>query len=549
MTAGMDRRAFLGRAAAGAVGLMLLGRVPRGLGLPARTLAADVAFTQGVAAGEPTANGITLWTHLDGLEAAADLTLEVSADPGFGSVLAAAPATARPEDGGSVHARVDDARLQPGEQYFYRFAARAADSPVGRFRTARPPDSREPVRIAFFSCQDFIAGFYGAHADLAARDDVDLVVCLGDYVYERAFDGPDDRNPPVREDATAPDGEAQTLDEYRRKYALYHGDENLLAVRRQHAIAAVWDDHEVEDNYGDGSPGGATRNRRIPFAERRANSYRAFFEAMPRGRLPEEVDRIYGSLSLGAAEVFLLDTRQYRDPQACGNAGALGLPCLSPDVHSPARTLLGAAQKAWLKEALVRSPAAWRIVANQVMMMSLDAVPRVPLNVDSWDGYAAERRELIDHIGASGVQDVAFITGDIHTFFAGNVTRTGRQLLRGSPLPLVDGPARATEFVGGAISSPGLVDRLATTESERVGVGGVLDLALTLANQQLAYANQAYKGYAVLEAGPDELAVEFRAVRDARIPGSPSFTLRRFRVARGVPLVEDLGGPPRLIRS
>lgn len=139
-------------------------------------------------------------------------------------------ALASPEDDFTVRARVVGGSLQAGEQYYYRFRTKDAHSPVGRFRTARPPDSREPVKIAFFSCQEFIAGYHTAHADLAPRDDVDLVVCRGDYVYEQAFANQTSRNQPVREDKTAPDGETQTLDEYRRKYPLYHTDQNLLDV-------------------------------------------------------------------------------------------------------------------------------------------------------------------------------------------------------------------------------------------------------------------------------------------------------------------------------
>ena len=243
---------------------------------------------------------------------------------------------------------------------------------MGRFRTARPPDSREPVRIAFFSCQDWMAGFYTAHGDLAARDDIDLVVCLGDYVYERAYTGAGDLNPPVRADDTAHDGETQTFEEYRRKYALYHSDPNLQAVRASHPIAAIWDDHEVEDNYSDGEPGEATRNRRIPFLERRANSYRAFFEHMPRARRPEEPDRIYGSI------------RSARRSSSCSTPAstATSSPATAPAGPCPparggrrGRTLLGPAQLAWLKDGLARSPAPWKVVANQVMVMSLDLPP------------------------------------------------------------------------------------------------------------------------------------------------------------------------------
>ena len=143
----------------------------------------------------------------------------------------------------------------------------------------------------------------------------------------------------------------QTLAEYRAKYALYHSDPRLLEVRRRSRCCAIWDDHEVEDNWARDQPGAATKDKRVAFLERRGNGFRAFFEHMPRIRAPGEPDRIYGSLPLGAnAELFLLDQRQYRDDQPCGDE--IFVPC---DDDAPGRTLLGAAQKAWLKDALARS--------------------------------------------------------------------------------------------------------------------------------------------------------------------------------------------------
>jgi alkaline phosphatase D len=184
------------------------------------------------------------------------------------------------------------------------------------------------------------------------------------------------------------------------------------------------------------------------------------------------------------------------------------------------------------------------VVANQVMITSLDAPPRNPLNTDSWDGYGAERAELIDHLGAEGIEDVAFVTGDIHTFFAGDVTRTGRRALRGveGPDP-VNGPPRATEFVGGSVTSPGVVDRVASGEAERVAAAAAIDAGALGNNPQLAYSNQAYKGYAIVAASGGDLRVSYRAVRDTRKPESSVFTLRRFHVERGRAIVIDDGGP------
>jgi alkaline phosphatase D len=541
MSKRIDRRTFVRSALTAGAGVLLAPSAGWGAAQKAR-LATEGAFAQGVASGEPATNAITLWTRLDGVSASANVGYEVARDAGFANVIASGTAVADAAADFTVHQRVSGADLKPGEEYYYRFETAADSSPVGRFRTARPAGSSETVRIAFFSCQEFIAGFYAAHRDLAAQD-VDLVVCLGDYIYEQAFASTGSTNAPVRDDDSAADGEAQTLAEYRRKYSLYHSDANLREVRRHFALVGEWDDHEVEDNYAGDAPGGAAKNRRIPFAERRANGYQAWFEHMPR-RLSGQ-PKIYGSLPLGGAELFILDSRQYRGDQPCNPTdAALSQPCPPTTTDDPSRTLLGTEQKAWLKGALSASRARWKVIANQVMICSLDAPPHNPLNTDSWDGYGADRQELIDHIAADAIDDVSFVTGDIHTFFAGDVTRTGRQTVRGEDrIDPVNGPSRATEFVGGAITSPGIVDRAASTETERVAAAAPVDAAVLANNPHLAYANQAYKGYCIVEAGAGHLDVRYQAVHEQRDPDSGVFTLRRFRVDSGQPVVIDQGGP------
>ena len=285
-------------------------------------LARDVAFKQGVASGEPGARAITLWTRLEGLERAALVELEVARDD---RVVHRERLVVAGNRDWTARSRVTG--LAPGEEYTYRFVTRDGASPAGRFRTAYPAGSSERLRIAFFSCQEFVAGYYHAHADLT-KQDVDLVVCLGDYVYEKAYGGS------IRSDTTAPDGETQTLAEYRAKYSLYHTDPHLLEVRRKFPLVAIWDDHEVEDNYAGDIPGGAAENRRVPFDQRRGNGYRAFFEHMPR-RLRRDF-RTYGRIPLGNAELFLLDTRQFRDDQPCSPTdGAVSTPCPAPITDDP----------------------------------------------------------------------------------------------------------------------------------------------------------------------------------------------------------------------
>src|SRR3954451_18088278 len=208
MSKRIDRRTFVRSALTAGAGVLLAPSAGWSAAQKAR-LATEGPFPQGVASGEPATTAITLWTRLDGVTASANVGYEVAADAGFAKVVASGTAAADAAADFTVHQRVSGAFLKPGEQYYYRFKTAVDSSPVGRFRTARPAGSSETVRIAFFSCQEFIAGFYAAHRDLAAQD-VDLVVCLGDYIYEQAFASTGSVNVPVRAD-DAPDGETETL--------------------------------------------------------------------------------------------------------------------------------------------------------------------------------------------------------------------------------------------------------------------------------------------------------------------------------------------------
>jgi alkaline phosphatase D len=525
----LDRREFLGYAGIG-TGALILGGIPVDPLMAKRVRRRRVPFARGgsfpqsVAAGSPQQRSVSLWTRLDGFTRDRRLRVEVARDPDFRRVVARKVVRARADRDHTVETRIASKRLQPGSEYFYRFETRDESSPVGRFRTKVPGDSREPVRIVFYSCQDWQAGFFGAHSAIA-REDADLVVCLGDYVYERnIYEGP-------RKDTLGAnrDGEVQTLPEYRAKYRMYKADPDLRAMHEAHAFAAVWDDHEVEDNYAGFLPGGKTMDRRIPFPQRRANGYRSFYEYMPFGPLvgrPEIGNDLYRRIRMGSnVELFLLDERQYRDDQPCNDVPFV--PC--PEAEAEPRRYLGERQLSWLKRRLRASGGTWKLVANQLMIMALDAPQGNGLNKDTWDGYGYERRDLLRYVSDKGIRNLAFLTGDIHTFFAGDVGIDGR------------GPESvATEFVGGSLTSLGIADAFkegapALSEDQI----RLITENLRLANPHLRYEEQRSRGYGVLEASQSELKVEFKAV-DALTRNSDARTIGRFRVASGSPRVEVL---------
>ncbi|WP_205695594.1 alkaline phosphatase [Conexibacter sp. SYSU D00693] len=453
-------------------------------------------FGSGVASGLPAPQGATVWTRVGGLgdREAGKVRVELARDPDFRQTITRFTARAAPVRDHVV--RVDVGRhLRPGERAWYRFSTATGSSPVGRLTVPRPADSREPVRIGFFSCQDFTHGTYAAHAGLA-QEDLDLVVCLGDYVYERDGQGQVEGRD-VRVSA-GEDGQVETLAEYRALYRRYRSDPQLQAMHAAHPFLAIWDDHEAANDY-DGEQGPA---RRVPFSQRRRNGYLAWFEWMPFAPLVDDRFRIFRTLSLGAhADLLLLDGRQHRD-RARG-------------------TMLGDAQRTWLLEQLQTSRASWRIVANQTMCMANDLLPGRTNDTDGWDGFARERRTILETVKAKGVQDVVLATGDEHEFYAGTVSPTGR----------VDAPAVATEVVAGAISSsaeaPG---------ADRAVAAGAIELQ-AVANPHWAYADGARQGYGVFEAREDALRVRLRGPREVTDARSPTVTHATLTIPRGTPRV------------
>ncbi len=447
----------------------------------------------------------------------------VATDRKFGNVIEERSVTAREDRDFTARTFING--LKPDKHYFYRFVTEDSKSPVGRFKTAPPLNSRKPIRIAFYSCQNWNAGFYNAQRAIANEKDLDLVLCLGDYIYEYS-------DPGVRNDTTGVnhDGDTQLLSEYWQKYRLYKSDPNLKAMHAAHPFLSVWDDHEVEDNYADGQPSSHQQDpsqtqlkdypRRVPFAQREANGHRAFFNYMPRARFKGDRDRIYEEYRLGQAGRHPAHRRAPVPRPPALQRRAAGC-----DARTPIRprTMLGARQLEWFKSRLVGAPATWKVWATELMVMATRIAPGVPAQVDAWDGYGYERKQILDHILDNNVQNVVAITGDIHTFFAGTAYTTGDKATGRAALP---------EFVGGSATSTGL--------PEATGLSPDTLAVLAAINPHIAFYDFVKRGYGVIEIGPTETVCELKAV-DAKTPGaSTPTTIAKFRVPLGARIPERL---------
>jgi alkaline phosphatase D len=442
----LSRRRFITGAAAGA-GAVILAPQSFALGLanakPA-PLFRGGRFADGVVSGDPSANGITLWTRLDGVEGAGRVELEIATDKLFRKTVQRTQIATSDAVNHTVKARVG--KLKSHEEYYYRFSTRTGESRVGRFRTALPAGSKQAVSFAFFSCQDYTHGYYNAH-ELMAKGDYDFVVCLGDYIYAESYHSVNGTKTAVRDDKIGKAGpnpsivrEALTLQNYRDKYSLYRSDKSLQAVHAKFPMVMLWDDHEVQDNYaGEEADGGLEANKRYSAGRKKA-ARKAFFESMP-AFAGTSGERIYRSLNFGnTVELIVMDQRGYRADQPCGDAVA---PACA-DWDQP-RDLLGRQQMAWVKNRLSTSKASWKIMANEVTIMPTKVLGDSFYTFDSWQGYPREREELLTHIKDQKIDDVVFVTGDIHTFITGDVRRD-----------MGKGESVALEFVGGSITSQSL---------------------------------------------------------------------------------------------
>jgi alkaline phosphatase D len=470
-------------------------------------------FSLGIASGAPREDSVVLWTRLapepllgGGMpDETVEVDWRVSEDESFSRVVARGSAQAVAALGHSVHAEVRG--LRPGRAYWYRFRAGSALSPIGRTRTAPPAGSTpSSLRFAFPSCQMYEQGYFASYRDMAARD-LDLVVHLGDYIYEKSWGSRHVRKHEV--------GIPTTLAEFRDRYALYKLDADLQAAHAAFPWLAIWDDHEVADDYAQDRS--YTTRDPAQFLKIRAAAYQAYWEHMPlpasaRPRGPSAT--IYERYRYGQLlDIMLLDDRQYRSAPACvgGNRPITVPDC--PERTFEARTMLGAAQEAWLDAGIRTSKARWTVVAQQTLMAELDraadGVHRYWM--DGWDGYPAARRRLLDSIAAHKPRNPLVIGGDRHAFFAADLARDPAHPLS---------PPIATEFVGTSISSEG---------------PGMKRLAVALrANPHVKYGRSDRRGYATVELTAARCTVGFEAIDDEKKKESAVRRLATFVVEDGV---------------
>ncbi|WP_435190694.1 alkaline phosphatase D family protein [Streptomyces sp. bgisy126] len=504
------------------------------------------AFLHGVASGDPLPDGVLLWTRVtpvpeavpgSGLGPDVRVGWEVAEDRGFARTVASGTTTAGAATDHTVKADVRG--LRPATSYWFRFTVDGVVSPAARTRTAPAADAAAPgVRFGVVSCANWEAGYFSAYRHLAARADLDAVLHLGDYLYEYASGAYPEAKYTVR--AHEPRHEIVSLADYRARHGKYKTDPDLRALHAAHPVIAIWDDHEFANDAWTGGAENHTPGAEGEWAARVAAAKQAYFEWMPVRASTEGT--VFRRLRFGRlADLHLLDLRSFRSAQAKTGSGT---------VDDPERSITGRAQLDWLKAGLAGSDATWQLVGTSVMIspVAFGALPAhlleplaelmglpkegLAVNVDQWDGYTDDRKELLAHLTSRGVRNTVFLTGDIHMAWANDVP------VKAATYPL--SASAATEFVVTSVTSDNLDDLLHVAPGT---LSAVAATAVKAANRHVKWVDMDHHGYGVLDVTAARSQMDYYTVSDKRDPAATTAWARSYRTQSGTQRVERVYQP------
>jgi alkaline phosphatase D len=480
-------------------------------------------FAHGLASGDPLNDRVVIWTRIGSHQASVPVTWKVGRDSELMDVVASGETIAEADRDHTVHVDVDG--LEPGVVYHYGFEAAGEVSPTGRTWTLRADADR--LRFATCSCAKHNAGYFNAYGRIAERDDLDLLLHLGDYIYEAS-------NIPAKGQTPGADigrdfdplGECRTLDEYRTRYRQYHRDPDVQALHRAIPIVPTLDDHELADGAWAGGSDAHDPEQHGPWEDRKRAAFRARWEWLP-ARPPDRGDRTraFRRISVGdLADIFLLDIRSRRDR-----------PALEPIMSEPGRSMLGDEQREWLLDELDSSSAAWRLVGSPSIMHRTwcespsdrlrTALVKLKLidedgegpDEDQWDGYPAEREALLRMF--ERLDDVVVLSADIHVSVASQLSWNG------SPV--------AVEITAPSLTSQNLDEKLRVDPRDEVIVAS--ERALTDALEDVAWCELSGHGYVVCDVDRERVRAEWWMVDGVLEPVSGESMAAAYEVRRGAP--------------
>ncbi|CAO1612807.1 unnamed protein product [Sympodiomycopsis kandeliae] len=506
-----------------------------------------VDWHHGVASGDAYSTSVILWTKVTAAEAARNdeaicVRYEVANDPRFNKLVDHNYAWTSSDVDFTL--KVEAINLMPKTTYYYRFVSchdHTQKSPMGKLKTTPEPNDEDVGKVTFavFSCSNYPWGFFNAYAAAARSEDVDYVVHLGDYIYEYRGDGmgdnghgdgrPYDRVP-------LPNKEIVTLSDYRTRHAQYKTDRGSQAMLSNKTLFAVWDDHELADNAwkggtADSNDTAAGTLEGVTFTERKKHAVRAYFEYMPIRQVDTTDDlRIWRKFQFGnLIDMLMLDIRHHERDLTDLYYNTPQVAALSNDTQ---RSLMGGRQEAWLYHQLVngqRQNKIWKMVAQQIIVTPLaDGGPLFRVHYDAWDGYKQNRERMLTTIKDNGVQNVIFLAGDSHAFWANEVINLQSINDTDAYDPSTGRGSLAVEFGGTAVTSPffssrNLTIKEFTDEAKR----------LVSVNRPVQYSETRHRGFYTLTLTKEKAMATYCATPNVTIESHESFALAHFEVEVG----------------
>lgn len=458
-------------------------------------------FYHGVASGDPLFDRVIIWTRVTP-EEVNDMPIQgtwrIASDETMSQIVNSGTYSTNQTKDYTV--KIDVTGLAPGSCYYFDFESEGSYSATGRTRTADLGNIAN-ARFAVVSCSNYQHGYFNAYRAIAERNDISAVLHLGDYIYEY---GAGAYSANIADRVHEPINEIVSLEDYRLRYSHYRLDSDLQELHRQYPFICVWDDHESANDAWVGGAQNHDPSTQGFWAERKNNSIQAYFEWLPI-RETSFANSIYRKIEYGdLLNLYMLDTRLE------GRVEQVGV--TSSSLNDPSRTLLGLDQKNWLKDELLNSNAQWNILGQQVMMAPLLAFG-VPVNADQWDGYQAERTELLNFIVDNNIDNVVVLTGDIHTSWAMDLPLSGYIASTGAN-------SAAVEFVTTSVTSPGFP----------IGVGVSLIQSF---NPHIKWVDLTKKGYLILDVDAQRTQAEWYHMVDITTPNSAESFARAFYVNHG----------------
>ena len=468
-------------------------------------------FYHGVASGDPLSDRVIIWTRITPDDSVSSIPVqwEIAENENFNPVLESDTLSTSPSRDYTV--KVDVTELKPGKTYYYHFKALGKTSMTGRTKTISD-DNPDSLKFAVVSCSNWEFGYFNAYGRIAEKE-MDAVIHLGDYIYEYGEGGYGNKKIDRKH---LPTHEIVTLNDYRTRYSQYHLDAGLRNARQKHPFIAVWDDHEVANDLYKAGAKNHQPDSEGDFNIRKNAAKQAYYEWIP----IREGNKHYRAFSFGKlASLIMLDERlEGRMKQ---------LDSLSdPNLNAPDRSMLGQEQLFWFENELKNSQATWKVIGNQVIFSDLYQYSRSAArqrNLDSWDGYPAEKRRIADFIRQNSIRDILFLAGDTHSSWAFEVAVDPLKTYN----PKTSAGAFAIEFGATSISSSN------ANESSPDDTVKVREANLLKINPHLKFTNHRDHGYILLSLYPQKAKAEWFYVETLLRPDDGEHLGKKFEVERG----------------